>query len=409
MIQPTEILRISLRALRVNKMRSALTILGMVIGVAAVIAMFAIGTGANRQISAQIAGIGSNLLLVLPGSATSGGRQMGFGSQPSLTLKDAEALRRECPSVAAVAPLVSGTAQLVRGNANWSTSVQGTTSDFLTVRDWRLESGRPFSESEIKSAGKVCILGRTVAKELFGEEDPLGQAMRVNKVPVRVIGVLVAKGGSAGGQDQDDTVLVPVTTAQKRLFPSRFRDKVRAFMVKARSAEEMDAAEAQIDAVLTQRHRIRTPEDKDFDVRNLSEMLEAAKESTRTMALLLAAIASVSLLVGGIGIMNIMLVSVTERTREIGIRMAIGAGGADILLQFLAEALILSLVGGAAGIALGIGGSWGLAGLMGWPTEISSRAILLSTGFSGAVGIFFGFYPAWKASRLRPIEALRYE
>jgi putative ABC transport system permease protein len=409
MVPLFEILRIALRALRANKLRSALTMLGIVIGVAAVIAMFAVGSGANRRIAEQISSIGSNLLIVIPGATTSSGRSFGAGSGPTLTLDDAWAIADECPSVAAVAPRVNGVAQVVYGNANWSTSVQGTSPAMIAIRNWEIEQGRNLSASDLRSAAKVCLLGQTVARQLFGSLDPIDQLIRINKVPMRVVGLLAAKGSSAYGSDQDDTVIVPVTTAQKRLFGGPFPDKVQTIMVQALSAEALASAEREVTALLAQRHRIRPGQENDFSIRNLSEIMEAARESTRVMSLLLASIASVSLLVGGIGIMNIMLVSVTERTREIGIRMALGARTADVLVQFLAEALIMSLLGGAMGIALGVGGAFLISRVAGWATLVSPFSVGLSFGFSAIIGVFFGFYPAWKASRLSPIEALRYE
>lgn len=409
MVALFEILRISIRALRANKLRSALTMLGIVIGVAAVIAMFAVGSGANRRIEDHIASMGSNLLIIMPGAVTSSGRSFGAGSGPTLTVEDAWAIGEECPSVVAVAPRFNGVAQLVYGNANWSTSIQGTSPSMLAIRSWEIERGRNLSLSDLRSAAKVCILGQTVAKELFGGIDPVDQVLRINKVPVRVIGLLAAKGSSAWGSDQDDTVIVPVTTAQKRLFGGPFPDKVQTILVQARGSGALGSAEQEVTALLAQRHRIRPGQENDFSVRNLSEIMEAARESTKVMSLLLASIASVSLLVGGIGIMNIMLVSVTERTREIGIRMALGARTADVLVQFLAEALIMSLLGGAMGIALGCGGALLLSRIAGWATLISPFSVGLAFGFAALIGVFFGFYPAWKASRLSPIEALRYE
>ncbi len=408
MIPVEEILRIALRSLRVNKMRSALTMLGIIIGVAAVITMFAVGNGANRKISATINSMGSNLLMVFPGAATSGGRR-GGGSEPTLTLGDAEAILKEIPYVEDVAPIISGTSQVVFGNANWSTKIWGTNRSIMNVREWTLVSGRGFTDSDVRSAAKVCLPGQTVVDELFGSMDPLGQTVRVDKVPMKVIGVLGEKGSSAMGSDQDDVIFVPVTTAQKRLFGSRHPGKIGTIMVKGKSADSLELAEREITALLAQRHRIRKGEDNDFHVRNLSEIMEAAKDSTKVMSILLAAVASVSLLVGGIGIMNIMLVSVTERTREIGIRMAIGAQTADILAQFLAEAILMSLAGGTLGIALGALGAQLVSRFAGWSTAISPFSIALAFGFSAFIGIFFGFYPAWKASRLSPIDALRYE
>ncbi len=409
MIAPEEILLTALRALRTNKMRSLLTVLGMIIGVAAVIAMFAVGTGAQVRITERFASMGSNLLVVFPGSSRSGGVRGGGGTLPTLTLEDAEAILRECPAVADVAPRVSGRTQVVYGNANWSTSTVGSTASLLSIRNWTLESGRNFTESDQRSAAKVCILGATVASELFGGEDPLGKIVRVNKIPMTVVGLLAAKGSSAAGSDQDDTVLVPVTTAMKRLFGARFPGKIQDMTIQAKSAAEIAAAESQITDLLARRHRIRPGEENDFTVRNLSEIMEAAQEGARIMSLLLAAVASVSLLVGGIGIMNIMLVSVTERIREIGIRMALGARGSDILRQFLVEAMMLSLLGGVLGVAL----AWVLTEVgsrfMPMPLQISPGSVVLAFAFSAGVGIFFGLYPAVSASRLDPIQALRHE
>jgi putative ABC transport system permease protein len=402
-------LRISFRALRVNKMRSALTMLGIIIGVGAVIAMLAVGTGASNRIAEQISSMGSNLLIILPGATTAGGVRMGAGTQPTLNMADAEAIKRECPGVSDVAPVLSGVAQVVYGHQNWSTGVVGTTPGMLTVRDWPLVSGRPFTEQDVKSATKVCLLGQTVVDNLFGDMDPIGQSIRIKNLPFTVIGVLAPKGQSPRGDDQDDTIYIPVTTAQKKLFGTSFPGMVRIIMVKAKSTEDLAPAEKQINELLRQRHHIGQKQDNDFTVRNLTEIMQAAEQSTKVMTLLLGAIASVSLLVGGIGIMNIMLVSVTERTREIGIRMAIGAKTWDIRLQFIIEALTLSLIGGIAGIIVGISGSKIISVLAGWSTIISPLSILLAFGFSGLVGIFFGFYPAYKASLLDPIEALRYE
>lgn len=409
MINIPSTIKIAFRALRVNKMRSALTMLGIIIGVGAVIAMLAVGTGASRQVEAQISSMGSNLLIVLPGATTAGGVRMGAGTQPTLTLADAEAIKNECPAVAEVGPVLNGIAQVVYGNMNWSTGVVGTTPGMLIVRDWSLSSGRPFTEQDVKNAAKVCLLGQTVVENLFGDEDPVGKIIRIKNIPFTVLGVLERKGQSATGQDQDDTIYIPVTTAQKKVFGTAFPGMIRIMMVKAKSAGELASAEKQINELLRQRHRIGPKQDADFTVRNLTQMMQAAEQSAKVMTLLLGAIASVSLIVGGIGIMNIMLVSVTERTREIGIRMAIGAKTWDIRLQFLIEALTLSLIGGVAGIIIGVSGSKALSLLAGWPTIVSPLSILMSFSFSGVVGIFFGFFPAYKASLLNPIDALRYE
>jgi len=409
MINVPSTFKISFRALRVNKMRSALTMLGIIIGVGAVIAMVAVGTGASQKISEQISTMGSNLLIILPGATTSGGVRMGAGTQPTLTMGDADAVIKECTAVADAAPLHNGVAQVIYGHMNWSTGVVGTTPSILVVRDWDLAAGRSFTQQDVKSASKVALLGRTVVDNLFGDQNPVGQTIRIKNVPFTVIGVLAAKGQSAQGQDQDDTILIPVTTAQKKLFGTQFPGMVRIIIVKAKSAEDLSTAEKQINELLRQRHHISQKQDNDFTVRNLTQIMQAAEQSTKVMTLLLGAIASVSLLVGGIGIMNIMLVSVTERTREIGIRMAIGAKIWDIRLQFIIEALKLSLIGVIIGIVVGISTSMVLSSISGWPTVVSALSILLAFGFSGFIGIFFGFYPAYKASLLNPIDALRYE
>jgi putative ABC transport system permease protein len=402
-------LLIALRALTVNKMRSALTMLGIIIGVGAVIAMIAVGTGAKRRIAEQIASMGSNLLIVLSGSSTSGGLRFGSGTVPTLNVDDAKAILNEIPTVKYVAPTLGGVAQIVFGNQNWSTIVNGTTPEALEIREWPLTSGRPFTQQDVDGATKVCLLGKTVVENLFGGVDPIGQVIRIKNVPFTVIGVLASKGQSTQGQDQDDTIIVPLTTAQKRLFGMQFPGMVRVMLVQARGPEVMKEVEEQIIGLLRQRHHIQSNQDNDFSVRNLTEIMSTAEQSAGVMSLLLGAIASISLIVGGIGIMNIMLVSVTERTREIGIRIAVGAKGRDILLQFLIESLVLSLVGGMLGIGIGVTGTLVLSKFTEWPILFSMQAILLAFLFSGSVGVFFGFYPARKASLLNPIEALRYE
>ncbi len=402
-------LRIALRALRVNKMRSALTMLGIVIGVSAVIAMIAVGSGAKARIAEQIASMGSNLLIVLSGSSTSGGMRWGSGTVPTLTVDDAKAIVSEIPSVRYVAPNLAGVAQVVYGNQNWSTVVNGTTPEVLDIREWPVASGRSFTQQDVDGAAKVCLLGQTVTDNLFGGIDPVGQVIRIKMVPFTVVGVLSSKGQTTYVTDQDDTIFVPLTTAQKRLFGMQFPGMVRQIVVQAKGPEVMKEAENQINALLRQRHRIQSNQDNDFTVRNLTELMSSQEQSANVMSLLLGAIASISLIVGGIGIMNIMLVSVTERTREIGIRIAVGAKSNDILLQFLIESLVLSLIGGTLGIAIGIGGTYILSSFTQWPTLLSAQAILLAFLFAGSVGVFFGFYPARKASLLDPIDALRYE
>jgi putative ABC transport system permease protein len=393
----------------VNKMRSALTMLGIIIGVGAVIAMVAVGSGAKRRIAEQIASMGSNLIIVLSGSSTSGGLRFGSGTVPTLTVDDGKAILNEIPSVRYVAPVLGGGAQVVFGNQNWSTIVNGTTPEFLEIRDWFLSSGRSFTQQDIDGATKVCLLGKTVVDNLFGGIDPIGQIIRIKVVPFTVIGVLAPKGQSTQGQDQDDTIMVPLTTAQKKLFGMQFPGMVRVIMVQATAPEVMKDAESQINDLLRQRHRIQPKQDNDFSVRNLTEIMSTQEQAANVMTLFLGVIASISLIVGGIGIMNIMLVSVTERTREIGIRMAVGAKRWDILFQFLIEGLILSILGGILGIGIGMIGTFIVSSFTQWPTLISPFAILLAFFSSGVVGVSFGFYPAWKASLLNPIEALRYE
>ena len=403
--------RIALRALRVNKLRSALTMLGIIIGVGAVIAMVAVGSGAANRISEQIASIGSNLIIVLPGSATSGGLRMGHGSTLTLTEEDAKAIALEIPGVQTAGGSMRGTAQLVFGNQNWSTVVQGTTVDYLEIRDWDLADGRFFTAEDIDGATKVAVLGQTVRENLFGDGDPIGQIIRIKKVPFEVIGLLTRKGQSSWGQDQDDVVIIPLSTAKKRVLGVSQANarNVGVIHVKVKSVELMQEIQDQLTALLRQRHRIQLDQENDFQVRNLAETFAAQEESSRTMTLLLGAIASVSLLVGGIGIMNIMLVSVTERTREIGLRMAVGARSRDILGQFLIEAVTLALIGGILGILLGVGGSTLIAMLANWSTLITPGSITVAFGSSALIGIFFGYYPAHKAAFLDPIEALRYE
>ncbi|MDO8786203.1 MAG: ABC transporter permease, partial [Syntrophales bacterium] len=341
-----------------------------------------------------------------------GGMRMGSGSQSTLTLDDAESIKRECPTVEEVAPILNGSAQLVYGNQNWATSVYGTTPAILFVRDWSLSAGRIFNDQEVKGASKVCLLGKTVVDNLFGDMDPLGKTIRIKKLPFTVIGVLAEKGQSPMGQDQDDTVYIPITTAQRKIFGrggSGITDMVRSIIVKTKTIGDLDPATEQITDLLRQRHRIGTKQEQDFTVRNLTQMMNVVEQSTQILTLLLAAIASVSMLVGGIGIMNIMLVSVTERTREIGIRMAVGAMSWDIRLQFIIEALTLSLIGGVTGIVIGFAVAKAVSAMAGWPTIVSPFSIFFAFGFSGLIGIFFGFYPAYKASLLNPIDALRYE
>jgi len=403
--------RIAVRALRVNKLRSALTMLGIVIGVGAVITMVAVGAGAQARVAEQIQSLGSNMIVVLSGSVTSGGVRLGSGSQLTITEEDAWAIQREIPLVEAAAPTMRGGAQIIYGNLNWATSIQGVTPEYFTARDWLAVSGRTLTQEDIDGATKTALLGQTVTFNLFGDSDPVGQVIRIKNVPFTVVGVLDRKGQTTYGQDQDDTVVIPLSTAKKKVLGVSQANarSVGSISVKVREAPMMAAAEEEIRGLLRQRHRLQPYQDDDFWIRNLAEVLESQEASSRVLTILLAAIASVSLLVGGIGIMNIMLVSVTERTREIGLRMAVGARGRDILTQFLVEAVTLSLIGGVIGIGFGLVGTYAIAHFAEWRTLVDPRAILVAFGFAAAVGIFFGFYPARKAAGLNPIDALRYE
>ena len=405
MLKFLTILKVGLKAIARNKMRSVLTALGIIIGVACVIAMISVGQGSQAAIQAQISSLGANFLMIFPGIATQSGARI-FTGQSSITEDDVAAVKAECPSVAYVSPSSRSAGQVVAGNLNWGTSIQGVGVDWPFVRSWNVEKGAFFGDSEARSAAKVCVLGSTVATALFGDQNPVDQSVRIKNIPFRVIGVLETKGGSTMGQDQDDTVIAPYTTVMKLL---KRTTKIDMFMASAVSRQAVDQAQAEIEALLRQRHRIGPGQDTDFMIRSQQEIAQTADQTSRTLSVLLASAASISLLVGGIGIMNIMLVSVTERTREIGIRMAIGAKGRDILLQFLIEAVTLSVAGGAIGIGLGVGVSQFLAWKVRWPIVLSPAAVVLAFGFSAAIGIFFGFYPARKAAQLDPIEALRYE
>ena len=401
-------LREALTAMAANRLRAALTMLGMVIGVAAVILMLAIGRGVEDGVQKSIASMGSNLFIVLSGSTAQGGLRLGGGNAPTLTLDDASAIQ-ELAAVAAVAPTVPGGAQIVYGASNWGTQVNGTTADYLDVTSWAIADGAPFDDSDVRGATRVAMLGKTVVLNLFGDEEPVGKTIRIKNAPFLVVGVMAPRGQSLDGRDQDDTVLVPVTTAQRKLFGAQFQGTVRFIMVKAASATAMAGVERDIDALLRERHRVREGSDPDFTVRNMTAVAETAAAATRMMAILLGAIASISLVVGGIGIMNIMLVSVTERTREIGIRKAIGASHGHILWQFLLESIVLSLCGCLLGVALGVGGAYVVSAASDVATIVTSSSILLGFSVAAAIGVFFGFYPARKASLLQPIEALRYQ
>ncbi len=409
----TATLAIALKALRVNKLRSALTMLGIIIGVAAVIVMIAVGGGARAQVESQIKNLGANLMMVFSASPTFTGARSAAGATHTVSEDDAYAIARELPEyVAGAAPALRGGGQVVAGNSNWSTSFYGVTPDYFDVREWTLAEGRFFDQAEINGAAKVAIIGRTVATNLFGDASPLDEAIRIRTVPLTVIGVLASKGQSPGGSDLDDVILMPITTARNRILGATALAKSRSvgsIQIKIVDGTDSKVAEEKVRELLRQRHRLQAGQDDDFTLRNMTELLQTREESSRVMALLLASVASVSLLVGGIGIMNIMLVSVTERTREIGLRRAVGARARDILQQFLIEAITLSLIGGLVGVLLGTGGAQLIGELAGWPIELSLSATLLAVSFAAVIGIFFGYYPARKAARMSPIEALRHE
>jgi len=403
-------LTIAFDALRINKLRSALTMLGIIIGVAAVIAMVAVGSGAEERIREQIASIGSNVIVVLSGSLTSSGIRMGTGNAQTLTEDDARAIVRECDAVALATPAVRGGIQAVYGNSNWGTQVLGTTPDYLAIRDIEIEEGQPFTTADVEATAAVALLGKTVVDNLFYGEDPVGRMIRIKTVSFTVVGTLVPKGQSPSGQDQDDVILMPISTAKKRVIGVSQANyaAVGSIMVQGKEGRT-DEAQDQMSSLLRQRHHLQPNEDNDFTIRNMEEVFRAQENSARIMSILLAAIASVSLIVGGIGIMNIMLVSVTERTKEIGLRQAVGAKTTDILGQFLAEAVTLSLAGGAAGVVTGVVASMLISYFANWSTMVSIAAIIIAFLFSGLVGVFFGYYPARKAAYMDPIEALRYE
>ncbi len=401
-------LRIALRALLRNKGRSLLTALGIIIGIAAVIAVVAVGQGASVSMKSQIGSMGSNLVMVFPGSQRTGGFRGGAGTQQTLTAADGEAILRDCPYVAAMSPMVRASAQVIYREKDWATQVQGVGPGFLTVRNWELEAGEPFTENDVRSGIRVCILGAAVADQLFEGEDPVGKTIRVRNMAFRVIGTLTRKGSAAFGQDQDDTILVPWTTARRVLQNSPFNN-VNQLLIALTSMDVLAQAKEDISGILRQRHRLASRSEDDFSIVDMTEITQTITQVSRMMTVLLTTIASISLVVGGIGIMNIMLVSVTERTREIGLRMAVGARRRDILLQFLVEAVVLAGAGGLLGIALGVGAAKVVAQVNNWPVLVSPGAVLLALSFAGGVGVFFGFYPAWRAARLNPIESLRHE
>jgi putative ABC transport system permease protein len=403
------IIKIALDSILIHKLRSFLTVLGIIIGVSSVIIMVAIGNGAKLEIEKQISSIGSNLIIVLPGATSSGGVRFGTGTQMTLTIQDAEALKKESPYIEDTTFSIHEVLQVVYKNMNWSSLVRGTNTSFFRIQEWELERGRFFNEEDIKSGNRVAVIGYTVVKNLFGLEDPIDKTIRIKKIPFKVIGILKEKGTSPRGDDQDDVILVPYTTAQRNLFGNILPDRVRVIYIKARSLNDLSQAENDVKSILRQRHKIQRNQEDDFSVRNITQFLQARQESSRVMTFLLGAIASISLIVGGIGIMNIMLVSVTERTKEIGIRMAVGATTYHIQIQFLIEAILLSIIGSILGILLGIAGAFVSDFVFHFKAILSLDSIIISLFLTMMVGVVFGFYPAYKASLLDPIEALRYE
>ena len=396
-------------AMGANRLRTFLTMLGMVIGVGAVVLMMAIGEGAQQSIKRSIDSMGSNLFVILSGSSSASGSRSGSGNSSALNINDANAVG-DLEDIAAIAPISTGNAQIIFSGNNWNTSIIGTSPTYFSIRGWNVDSGELFSDADIRSANRVALIGKTVAENLFGDDiDPIGKTIRIKKSPFMILGVLESKGQSFDGRDQDDTIIVPITTAQRKLFGNQIPGSVRMIMAQAKSEKYMGVAEDAINDLIRQRHNIRENAESDFSVRNLTAMAKTASETAKTMSMLLGAIASISLLVGGIGIMNIMLVSVTERTREIGIRMAIGAREKDILLQFLLEACVISIVGCVIGIALGLGGALLVKKMVGAEILISMQSIVLAFSVAASVGVFFGYYPATKAAKLHPIEALRYQ
>ena len=405
-----EVFKTALRSLMSNRTRSLLTMLGIIIGVGAVITMVAIGRGAAQQVEGFVAGFGSNMLIVQPAPPNSSGARGAAGSGDSLTLDDSNALASDTFSIARTAPEVNASGQVIYGNSNWNTSITGTTPDILQIRNWEIASGAMFGEQDVRSGAKVCVIGQTVAKELFGYADPIDATIRIRSIPFRIVGMTTKKGANSWGQDQDDFILVPVTTAQRRLVRSGARvDTVRRINVQAKDKNSMITAEEEIKTLLRQRHKLTGGVEDDFQIRNLTEVQENMTSTANVMSLLLGAVASISLLVGGIGIMNIMLVSVSERTREIGIRMAVGARPSNVRVQFLTEAIVLSFLGGAIGIGIGFGVSRLISSVFSWPAIVSMESVIIAAGFSAFVGVLFGFWPAWKASNLDPIDALRTE
>jgi putative ABC transport system permease protein len=400
------LIKVAFKSIVKNKMRTLLTMLGIIIGVAAVIVMVAIGKGAEKRIQDQIASMGTNLIMVFPGSMQQGGVRMGPDSGVRLTLDDVDKLKKNSTLLQAVSPVVRTGVQVIGGSGNWNTSVWGGSEEYLNIRDWKMSSGDFFSANDVRAQNKVCVIGQTIVKNLFADEDPVGQQLRLRNVPFKVIGVLKERGQSAFGQDQDDVIIAPYTTVYYRLSGE---PHINQILARATSLEQMDQAQAEIASIMREAHKLQEGEDNDFTVRNQTDIASTAQETTQVLTILLASIASISLLVGGIGIMNIMLVSVTERTHEIGIRMAIGARSRDIMVQFLIEAIVLSLSGGLIGVLIGFAATYVVHLATEWNTVIAPMNVLLSFGFAGAVGVFFGYYPARKAAALNPIEALRYE